>query len=127
MEHSLAPRAMVELRLVRFMRYLFLVAIVGLTCATSTHAGDISARAARHLASAYMLRYVSGCGGVEESIPRGSMWEVPVRFGFAGTPRGAIHVDRATGLLSYSYGSQRYPTVTPKQLADEIYRLTHRQ
>jgi hypothetical protein len=74
-----------------------------------------------------MLRYVSLCGGVEESIRRGSMWEVPVRFGFAGTPRYANHVDRATGLVSYSYESQRYPTVTPKQLADEIYRLTHRQ
>ena len=68
------------------MRHLFLVAIVGLTCAASTHAGDISAREARRLASTYMLRYVSGCGGVEESIPRGSMWEVPVRFGFAEFP-----------------------------------------
>jgi len=88
---------------------------------------SLQPRETRRLASAYMLRYVSLCGGVEESIRRGSMWEVPVRFGFAGTPRYANHVDRATGLVSYSYESQRYPTVTPKQLADEIYRLTHRQ
>ena len=109
------------------MRHLFVVVVPGLVSVAGVHAGATSAREARRLASEYMLRYVSGCGGVEESVLRGTVWDVPGRFGFAGTPRGAIHVDRATGMVSYSYGIQRYPSVTPKQLADEIYKLTHRQ
>src|SRR4051812_21308165 len=103
-----------------------LATILALSCAANTLARDTSAWEASRLASDYMLRYVSGCGGTQEPVLRGSVWEVPVLFGIAGKPRGAIHVDRATGLISYSYGAQHYPTVTPKELTNEIYRLTHR-
>ena len=95
--------------------------------ALSARAGDISAREAWRLASTYMLCYVTGCGGVTQPILRGNTWEAPVRFGYAGTPRGAIHVDRATGVVSYPYAGQHYPTVSPKQLAERKYELIHRR
>jgi hypothetical protein len=74
-----------------------------------------------------MVCYITGCGGVTEPIARHNIWEVPLRFGFAGTPRGAIHVDRSTGIISYIYGGQHYPTVTPKELAQKEYELVHRR
>jgi hypothetical protein len=89
-------------------------------------ADDISAREAWRLASTYMLCHVSGCGGTKEPVARGTFWEVPVLFGYAGSPHGSIHIDRATGLITYSYAGHRYPTVSPKQLAQEEYDLVHR-
>ena len=104
--------------------------LVGLACGSvviSAQAADISAREARRLASTYMVRYITGCGGVTEPIAHGNVWEVPLRFGVAGTPRGAIRVDRATGVVSYRFADQHYPTVSPKQLAQKEYELEHRR
>jgi len=107
----------------RISVFLTTLTFSGLTL--SAQAGDISAREARRLASTYMLCYITGCGGVTEPVARGNVWEVPLRFGVAGTPRGAIHVDRATSIISYGYAGQHYPTVSPKQLAQKEYELVH--
>jgi hypothetical protein len=106
---------------------VFLTALTSFGLALSAQADDISAREARRLASTYMLSYITGCGGVTEPVSHDNVWEVPLRFGVAGTPRGAIHVDRATGTVSYSYAGQHYPTVSPKQLAQKEYELVHRR
>jgi hypothetical protein len=63
-----------------------------------------------------------GCGGVGTPILHGTSWEVPVLFGFAGTPNGSIHVDKASGFISYSYGGRVYPTLSPKQLTHALKR-----
>ena len=96
-------------------------------CGGSVQAGDISAREARRLASTYMLCYITGCGGTKEPLARGNVWEIPLLFGFAGTPHGVIRVDKATGIVSYSYAGQHYPTVSPKQLADRADELVPRR
>ena len=94
----------------------------------SLRAGDISVREAQRLASSYSLCVVRmGCGGVGTPILHGTSWEVPVLFGFAGTPHGSIHVDKASGFISYSYGGQVYPSLSPKQLAQREYDLIHRR
>ena len=105
--------------------FIAALSLFGLTL--SADAGDIPAREARRLASTYMVCYITGCGGVTDPVAHGNVWEVPLRFGVAGTPRGAIHVDRATGTVSYSYAGQHYPTVSPKQLAQKEYELVHRR
>jgi hypothetical protein len=96
-------------------------------CLLSAKAGEISAREASHLASTYMLCYIAGCGGVEAPIPHRDYWEAPVRFGYAGTHRGSIHIDRHTSVVSYSWPDKSYPTVTPRQLRDREYELIHRR
>ena len=54
----------------------------------SLRAGDISVREAQRLASSYSLCVVGmGCGGVGNATLHGTSWEVPVLFGFAGTPQ----------------------------------------
>jgi hypothetical protein len=103
-----------------------IAAVLSYGLAIPLQAGDISAREARRLASTYMLCHVSGCGGTKEPIARSSFWEVPVLFGYAGSPHGSIHVDRAIGLITYSYAGHRYPTVSTKQLTQEEYDLVHR-
>ena len=91
-------------------------------------ASDISAREAQRLASSYSLCVVGvGCGGVGIPILHGTSWEVPVLFGFAGTPHGSIHVDKASGFISYSYGGRIYPTLSAKQLTQREYDLIHRR
>jgi hypothetical protein len=83
-------------------------------------AGEISRAHAHHLAAAYFARYVSGCGGVEAPVPRGDYWEAPVRFGYAGTPSGAIRIHRHAGVVSYSWRfswhSESWPTVAAADL-----------
>jgi len=92
----------------------------------SLQAGDISGNEAQRLASRYSLCVVGmGCGGVGDPILRGTSWEVPVLFGFAGAPHGSIHVDKASGLISYSYSGRIYPTLSPKQLTQRKYDLIH--
>jgi hypothetical protein len=94
----------------------------------SLQAGDISAREAQRLAGSYSLCVVGmGCGGVGTPILHGTSWEVPVLFGFAGTPHGSIRVDKALGFISYSYGGRVYPTLSPKQLTQQEYDLIHRR
>jgi hypothetical protein len=94
----------------------------------SLRAGEISAREAQRLASSYSLCVVGmGCGGVGTPTLHGTSWEVPVLFGFAGTPHGSIHVDKASGFVSYSYGGRVYPTLSPKQLTQREYDLIHRR
>ena len=94
----------------------------------SLRAGEISAREAQRLASSYSLCVVGmGCGGVGTPALHGTSWQVPVLFGFAGTPHGSIHVDKASGLISYSYGGRVYPTLSPKQLTEKQYELIHRR
>ena len=94
----------------------------------SLQAGDITAREAQRLASTYSLCVVGmGCGGVGDPILHGTSWEVPVLFGFAGTPHGSIHVDKASGFISYSYGGRVYPTLSPKQLTEQEYDFIHRR
>jgi hypothetical protein len=94
----------------------------------SLRAGDISAREAQRLASSYSLCVVGmGCGGVGTPTLHGTSWEVPVLFGFAATPHGSIHVDKASGFVSYSYAGRVYPTLSRKQLTQREYDLIHRR
>jgi len=94
----------------------------------SLRAGDISGREAQRLASRYSFCIVGmGCGGVGDPILHGTSWEVPVLFGFAGTPHGSIHVDKASGFISYSYDGRVYPTLSPKQLTQRECDLIHRR
>jgi hypothetical protein len=94
----------------------------------SLRAGEISAREAQRLASSYSLCVVGmGCGGVGAPVLRGTSWEVPVLFGFAGTPHGSIQVDKASGFISYTYGGRVYPRLSPKQLSQREYDLIHRR
>jgi hypothetical protein len=106
------------------------IAIVGAVVLASSislsRADEISASRAQRLASTYMMLHISGCGGTKQAIAHRTFWEFPVAYGRAGTPRGAIRVGRSTGTVSYGYMGQRYPTLTPKQLADEEYAYTHR-
>jgi hypothetical protein len=93
----------------------------------SLQAGEISAREARRLASGYSLCVVGmGCGGVGAPTLHGTSWEIPVFFGYAGTP-GSIHVHKASGFVSYSYGGRVYPTLSRKQVAQREYDFIHRR
>jgi len=78
---------------------------------------EISAERAWHLAATYYHRYVSGCGGVGEVVARGNYWDAPVHFGYAGTFRGYIRVDRRTGTVSYS----GHPTVSAQSLDSRLH------
>jgi hypothetical protein len=103
-------------------------AILAFGAVLSLRAGDISGREAQRLASRYSLCVVGmGCGGVGDPILQGTSREVPVLFGFAGTPHGTIHVNKASGFISYSYGGRVYPTLSPKQLTDREYDFIHRR
>jgi hypothetical protein len=105
------------------VRGIFAV-ILWLAVPLSAHC-DISAFEAQKLATTYMICHVTGCGGITEPVALGAYWNVPLRFGVAGTPRGAIRVDRTTGVVSYNYAGKHYPNRTPKQLHEEEYRLVH--
>jgi len=99
------------------------IAILQLRAATPAgSASEINAVRAWHLAANYYHRYVSGCGGVGEVVAHGSYWSAPVRFGFAGTPRGSIRVDRHTGTVSYS----AHPTVSAQSLDSCFSSVTKR-
>jgi hypothetical protein len=100
-----------------------------LIAAAETIAVGVSATRARRLASDYMLCYIGGCGGVEEPIAHGDYWEIPIRVGIVGAREGAIHVDRRTGVLSYSWNGKSQPTVSPEQLKKVIKRIfySHRK
>jgi len=86
------------------------VAVVIASSLSLSRADDISADQARRLASTYMMLHISGCGGIKQPIAHRAYWELPVAYGRAGTPRGAVRVDRATGIVSYSFMGQRYTT-----------------
>jgi len=92
------------------------------TSAPSSPSTGITAERAWHLAAMYYDRYVSGCGGVGSVVLRGDYWAAPVHFGYAGTPRGSIHVDRRTG--STSYGG--YATVSAQSLDSWFASVTKR-
>lgn len=119
---------MAYLWLVRLMKRIATFAALTFGALLSVQAGDISARDAWRLASSYSLCVVGmGCGGVGTPILHGTSWEVPVLFGFAGTPHGSIRVNKASGFVSYSYGGRIYPTLSPKQVTQRKYDLIHRQ
>jgi hypothetical protein len=103
------------------------VAVAFASSVSLSQADDISGERAWRLASTYMMLHISGCGGIKQPIAHRAYWELPVAYGRAGTQRGAVRVDRATGTVSYSFMGQHYPTLTPKQLADEEYAYTHRR
>lgn len=94
---------------------LLLCAAASALIGSRAHAA-VSAAQARELATTYFLCYVGFCGGTEEAIEREAYWEVPFFIGEAAATSGSIHVDKRSGMLSYSYGGQSYPTVTPAQL-----------
>ena len=102
-------------------------AVVFASSLSLARADDMSADRAWRLASTYMMLHISGCGGIKQPIAHRAYWELPVAYGRAGTPRGEVRVDRATEVVSYSFMGQHYPTLTPKQVADEEYAYTHRR
>ena len=99
-----------ELVLVGSMRALipFIALLCLVACASSQpSAGSaVAATEARRQASTYMLCVLGiGCGGVGKPVPQGEHWAVPVLAGIAADPQhphGWIHVDRSSGLVSYS-------------------------
>jgi hypothetical protein len=76
----------------------------------------VSADRADRLATIYRLRYLSACGGGGHPVLRGDHWEVPITLGRAGQAAGSIHVDTATGVVSYSWHFHSQPTAYPKDL-----------
>ena len=105
--------------------------IVLLAAPSVSHSADrsspkISADDAWRLASTYMLFHISGCGGMGAPVARGDYWDVPVRFGITGDPRGAVRVHMRTGTASYRWRGQSYPTRSPAQLAEEERRFISR-
>ena len=90
--------------------------------APAASSADIKADCAWHLAAIYYSRYVSGCGGVGTVIARRDYWIAPVHFGYAGTFRGYIRVDRHTGTVSYSW----HPTVSAQSLDAWFASVTKR-
>lgn len=92
------------------------------TCVSVAASEEISADRGWHLAAMYYSRYVSGCGGVGAVKEHGHYWIAPVHFGRAGTFRGYIRVDRATGTVSYSW----HPTVSAESLEAWFASVTKR-
>ena len=92
------------------------------TSAPTAPSTAITADRAWHLAARYYSRHVSGCGGVGPVVLRGDYWDALVHFGYAGTLRGSIRVDRRTG--SVSYGG--YPTVSAQSLDSWFASATKR-
>ena len=81
-------------------------------CSPVVGADEISSGRAWDLAQIYYMRYLGGCGGVGAVLSRQDHWLAPVRFGYAGTFRGYIRVNRHTGAVSYS----SHPTVSAQTL-----------
>ncbi len=108
---------------------IIVVAACGMTIAhvgTATPVArptEITADRAWHLAARYYHHYVSGCGGVGQVILRGDYWDAPVHFGYAGTLRGSIRIDRHTGNVSYG----GYPTVSAQNLDSWFTSVTKRR
>jgi hypothetical protein len=100
--------------------------IAALATSPAVICGEISAHQAQRLAQVYLSGHITGCGAAKEAIARKRFWEVQVLAGYGATPRGAIQVDRATGFVSYSYGNDHYPTMSPAQLAREEQARKHR-
>ena len=70
----------------------------------------------------YYSRYLGGSGGVGAVNKQGDYWIAPVHFGYAGTFRGYIRVDRHTGTVSYSW----HPTVSAQSLDSWFASLSKR-
>lgn len=102
------------------MRELVIAAMCAALSACASYPHGVDARDAGRLASGYMFAVLNiGCGGVGAPVLRGDHWEVPLYAGLAGNPQhpnGWIHVDRSSGVVSYSYEGRVYPTLTPKEL-----------
>lgn len=55
---------------------------------------------ANAIARFYFQHHVSGCGGADRAVDRGSRWEVTPRIGVAGTPsKDPIVIDKHTGQI----------------------------
>ena len=60
---------------------------------------------ANAIAQFYFRHYVSGCGGADPAVDRGSRWEVTPRLGIAGTPsKTPIVIEKYTGTISRKDG-----------------------
>jgi hypothetical protein len=92
------------------------------TSSAGAASSEVSSNRAWHLAAIYYSRYLGGCGGVGAVKKQGSYWIAPVHFGYAGTFRGYIRVDRQTGLVLYS----SHPTVSAQSLDSWFASVTTR-
>ena len=95
-----------------FMSACVIALVHTIICSPVVGADEISSDRAWHLAQTYYMRYLGGCGGVGAILSHRDHWLAPVHFGYAGTFRGYIRVDRQTGLVSYS----SHPTVSAQSL-----------
>ncbi len=60
---------------------------------------------ANAIAQFYFQHHVSGCGGADPAVDRGSRWEVTPRLGIAGIPsKTPIVIDKYTGIISRKDG-----------------------
>ncbi|WP_158755123.1 TonB family protein [Dyella sp. S184] len=60
---------------------------------------------ANAIAQFYFQHYVSGCGGADPAVDRGSRWEVTPRLGIAGIPsKTPIVIEKYTGTISRKNG-----------------------
>jgi len=102
-----------------------LLIIIALAVFGGYASAGIDSREAGRLANSYSFCVLHiGCGGVGAPVLRGEHWEVPVFEGIAVNPRvhyPCIHIDRSSGVISYSNHGIVYPTLTRKQLAQRQY------
>ena len=77
-------------------------------------ADGVDEHEAKRLADEYFWRHISGCGMVLALVDRGSYWEGPAAFGYAGVPIDPLRIDKASGDVSWPGG----PTVTAAELQE---------
>ena len=109
-------------------RISIFAAFMTVSLSLSVRAGTISPREAERLAGSYSVFVIGlSCGSVGTPVLHGDSWKVPLLSGLDARREGTIRVDRATGLISYRYRGETYPTLSPKQLAALQRKLQHRE